>query len=752
MIKKKYIIFFVFFIIAAILNYVFFYKIDGSHFLFMGDQFFRFNYFEAFINSFFIQKPENLSVLNGWQFTTQYWDALYYLLAYSLHLPFIIAEKILFFLLLFLSLSLSYVGLKKLNNLLTLQVNTLSLLIITVWYCINPYTVILWHGGVYNLGSSLTYSLAPLIIYYSHLALLKNTNLKNIIIASFLLLIASFTFWLFAPLLLFLILYILGYLTLNRISLKIFIKNSVILLLIYLPLAFPILFGILYEYLNGGGNNNSTFVPTFTNQMGGIRFQLYMWFSWGIYNVWNPRSLFSYGEYYFSQWYLLPTKILYLLIIFGGLLKVIHQWQIVLKSKQKKLEAFLTLEIKMGIIFLFIFLLSAFFAKGAQPPFGQLFLYLYNNMPLFSVFRTPDIRFGFPIILSLSLLLLLIAKQYKIYILVIVLVAIIFFQNYPFFTGVAIKGESIKNRYYDRVLYVPNDYIQVASFLNGDNGSGYILPIPAISYGHYLLDGNKNHIGQDMLSKLIRRPFLYLSLSDGTYQKTYRSLYTALQKKNIDHLRQFPIKYVIFRRDVVCDKCGMIQSSDLDVSYKEVLRNKTFSVYRDENYTPVVSGENITFTQINPIKYRISMRGMQASQYIAFLLSFNKDWEIFLTKAQRTTCKKNIAFPNAKTNECFQELKYLEGDEPSYFWSKPLFEKTHKLYNGYANVWKISPDYIKNNFSRNYYSVSKDGTIDFELVLFYKPQLWFYLTLLLSSVFSLIMATYLILSGMKSKR
>lgn len=744
MLKNNTSILILFFCFSFILTLIFFWGIDKRHFIYMGDQFFRFNYHEAFINSFFIRKPENLGVLNGWQFMTQFWDTLYYLFVYSFNISFITAEKILFFLVLFFSFIGSYFGFKKLNELFSLDLEDWRLFIITMWYCINPYTVILWHGGVYNLGSAMTYAIAPLILYFIHQTCFTQTNIRNVFICAILLYFGSFTFWLFAPLLFFLISYVLLYLILHRKLFLLFLKNILLLIPFYVLLASPIIFSILYEYFNNQGNNNATFTPTFTNQMGGIRFQLYMWFSWGIYNVWNPRSLFSYGEYYFSPWYVIPTKLLYLLILLGGLQISIRQWQIALKSKQKKLVFFLTPEIQLGIIFITIFFLSAFLAKGAQPPLGNIFLYLYNHIPLFSIFRTPDIRFGFPMVLSLAILLLFISRQYRTYIFFIGLGIIIFFQSLPFFTGIAIRGESIKNKYYNRILYIPNDYVQVAKFLNSDPGSGYILPIPSMSYGHYLLDGKKNHVGQDMLSKLIKRPFIYLSLSDGTYQKTYKTLYDALEKKDSNRLGQFPIKYIIFRNDVVCESCKPLSESDLGSSYKEVMLNKTFRVYKNEKYTPLINGNNVTFTQINPLEYRLSIRNLKKSEDINLLLSFSKDWKVFLNTNQDVMRCVQRKILTSDIQECNNQMRYFSDNELQYLWQKPILGKNQREVFGYANSWNIDAVMIKKNFNSRYYTMNKDGSVNISLTLYYYPQVW-YLLIWFVSITSFILITIIVL-------
>ncbi len=184
--------------VALLLNTLFFHGLAAQQMIFSGDQFFRFSEHEAFINSFFLRKPNDLGVLNGWQFTTQFWDALYYLFAYHIGLTPIFAEKTLFFLVLLLSLSLSFLGFHKCAPRFGIKADSGSIYWVTFWYCFNPYTLELWHGGVYNLGACLTYSLAPLIFYLFDDILLLVTVRTKILLCALLMAIASFTFWLFA--------------------------------------------------------------------------------------------------------------------------------------------------------------------------------------------------------------------------------------------------------------------------------------------------------------------------------------------------------------------------------------------------------------------------------------------------------------------------------------------------------------------------------------------------------------------------
>ena len=53
-----------------------------------------------------------------------------------------------------------------------------------------------------------------------------------------------------------------------------------------------------------------------------------------------------------------------------------------------------------------------------------------------------------------------------------------------------------------------------------------------------------------------------------------------------------------------------------------------------------------------------------------------------------------------------------------------LFEDTQKEALGYANKWTIDPEKIKNALSSEYYETNPDGSINIDLVLYFKPQIY----------------------------
>ena len=89
--------------------------------------------------------------------------------------------------------------------------------------------------------------------------------------------------------------------------------------------------------------------------------------------------------------------------------------------------------------------------------------------------------------------------------------------------------------------------------------------------------------------------------------------------------------------------------------------------------------------------------------------------------------------------ECYSE------DKSSVIWwmyrlkENAIFDDSHQLVNGYANGRTLDADYIKRNFSKEYYKENPDGSIEVNLTLYFKPQLYFYVGLWVSGVTLLIL-------------
>lgn len=742
------IILFIFLLISTVFTKNAFNNLEPNQFLFIGDQFLKFNSYETFIDSFFKRRFDNFGVHNSFHMIVGFWDLLFFFIAHKVGLSIVVMEKLLFTLVIFGSLYISWIGFWKLNTLFNFKVNQILVFALTIWYVFNTYTLILWHGGVYNITSGITYSLLPLTFYLFHKVAFSSTTLPTKIYLAFLFFLSSFAFWMFAVSVFFYLSYYvisIGLIYYSSRSVKPIItsiKALVTLALIYIPMSAFVIINIVNEFIGKSGDNSVLYQPTFGNLQGGFIYQLLMRFSWGMYTLWEPRTSYSFAEYFFTNVYTIATVFLYIIILLGLILNFRARKESVSISKP-----FTNLQL-MSLISA-VLVISLFLGKAHQPPFGTIFLFLYEKVPFFSVFRSSDIRFGFSTVFSIVLLLLLASKYINKVLLGILIILISIIQSYYLLNGTALRGEYTEGQFTDRIVSYSHYQIDLANFLNANSSNfGYILPLPYVEAGHFSLDGNDYFIGQDILPKIINNPFVYPSSWGTIYSNSYRVLITQLRDKAFADINQFPIKYILFRKDVICSDCAPITNTDLPQEFEQVFTNSMYDLYESKGSPHILNSENIKFRIINPVKFHILFENVTDTQTLSFLNSYNKSWKLYLAPINSfEACSPTLINTKSNFSECSSTLKFIEGEELTYLYREDIFSESHKEYLGYANSWFIDPEVIKNinNSNSKAYTVNPDGSINFSLVLYYKDQSYLYLSAIISIASLLGCTMYLVL-------
>lgn len=184
--------------------------------------------------------------------------------------------------------------------------------------------------------------------------------------------------------------------------------------------------------------------------------------------------------------------------------------------------------------------------------------------------------------------------------------------------------------------------------------------------------------------------------------------------------------------------------------------NKYFSLYKNKIDSSILVSNNLFYKRINPTKYKLKIRINDSdSNDVVFLRNFSTNWKIFINPINQNFYCNNIAHDSylAERNvECIVSQKFFEGEELSYLYKKPIFDDTHKTVFDYANQWTIDPQYIKQNFPKEYYKENPDGSIDVELTLYFKPQSYFYLGLIISGTTFLSCLGYLVFIEIKKRK
>jgi hypothetical protein len=147
-----------------------------------------------------------------------------------------------------------------------------------------------------------------------------------------------------------------------------------------------------------------------------------------------------------------------------------------------------------------------------------------------------------------------------------------------------------------------------------------------------------------------------------------------------------------------------------------------------QDILPAIATPKLEYRQINPTKYVVNVLGAKESFPLIFSESFHPDWKIYVQpELAGQGAGKFISENNQGT---IQNENLAGGRFYDLLFRKPVLDDKHLLINGFANAWWIDINEIKNQKSKiKSYIENPDGSIDFELIIEFEPQKYFYLGL-----------------------
>jgi len=265
---------------------------------------------------------------------------------------------------------------------------------------------------------------------------------------------------------------------------------------------------------------------------------------------------------------------------------------------------------KTILFFSSLVLLGSFLAKGANPPFGQMNIWLFQNFPGMVMFRDPT-KWYLLIALSYSILIPYALKEISKYF----KFAIILFVLYFIYLINPISGQI-------KIHQVPQEYVQLKNFLDSQKTFSRTLWIPQWQRFGYFSNLHPA-IGREELLK-------------GNAKKQISQLDQSL-------LKDSSIKYVI----VPYDSKGEIFLKDRrydNKSYQETVADirkirwlkevdgfgkiGVFEVpnSKDHFWSPQES-LRVRYQYVNPTKYILNVQNAKKGDILVFSESFDKYWE-----------------------------------------------------------------------------------------------------------------------------
>jgi hypothetical protein len=327
---------------------------------------------------------------------------------------------------------------------------------------------------------------------------------------------------------------------------------------------------------------------------------------------------------------------------------------------------FLNSKLKIQRIILFFALLgliSAFLAKGTQEPFGGIYIWLFQHIPGFSLFRDST---KFYMLIALSYSILVPFSLWKISEKALVVKNKILYKNLIIISFILFWIFSLRLLFVPgqlKIHQVPESYVQLKDFIASQNQFFRTLWIPSWQRYGYFSDINPA-VGRGEL-------FKHASTS---------AMISELKEKGKEvELQDFGIKYVI----VPEDSEGEIFLDDRRYSeriYKKTILEieKIKGMKKIRNFGKIVvfeisnprdkfwissSNKNakVSYKMINSTKYLVSVKNINKNDIIVFSERFDPNWTMknseFKVKSSKLENKLNN-FVLPKTGKYSFEVYY----------------------------------------------------------------------------------------------
>ena len=422
-------------------------------------------------------------------------------------------------------------------------------------------------------------------------------------------------------------------------------------------------------------------------------------------------------------------------------------------------------------IFLFVltsFITSLYFLTVNIGPLKDVFI-LMGRIPGFTMFRNfydkfaPGYIFFYSVLITISLVL--IKKRFpKKYIFFNLLFFSIIFINFIPIKETINSPVWLTNNIY-RTITIPKEYLNFMNRIKANiSPTNTILDLP---YGTTVYTEIKDENSNNRVYIGVSPVKLFSGVNDisgdQSFNFTNENYAVDSDLVNRDYvnfnnfLYNYDINYVLMTKNLPTE----ILSSYVfyepflvkqDKPFLKAILNKKILVSSKGNYVLystkkqniLLSSQNLYFQKINPVKYLLYIKNIKVPQKLYFNDSYHFDWNLFLQKDPSLTfCSKIISTVN-NTTECENNFSFFNLSEMSYLFKSPIFSSSHTLVNNFSNAWVIDPNFIKKNYGQNFYTVNKDGSINIELVLYFKQQLYFYYGLIITLIFILGSTIYLI--------
>lgn len=446
----------------------------------------------------------------------------------------------------------------------------------------------------------------------------------------------------------------------------------------------------------------STFEPTvLATATGNILYPLLNLFHRQIISDFEWQYLTQYRNYY--DW-ILFLNFIFPIILFIGVLNA----KKILKSNRFKLY----------LLFLVAFVFALYLFTINISVLKSMFL-LLGRIPGFVMFRNYFDKFsiGYVFIYSICIagaLIITNLRFKKIKIPLLIFIILLVFLNAVPMKDI-INGPLWKTRNFLKTVEFNREYGELTGYIKKSIGKDEIiltLPFNAAAYAVIPNDDGKGgYVGTSPMKILTGVNDITGNLSfPSDIAGQFLDLLKANDYEGINKfLAQHHINYILVEKNLTSElKNGYFFDHDIlklqdENFFKNILGNKVYQtsgnsyiLYRSKTPTLVLSGPIKYFHKINDVKYSMHIALSNKKEILKFSEPFHSGWKLYKRE---------------------QNSESMLGDT-LFIFKKPLFENTHTVSSsGYGNVWTIG---------------KVNGKADYDIVLYFMPELLFYIGLLLS--------------------
>ena len=396
---------------------------------------------------------------------------------------------------------------------------------------------------------------------------------------------------------------------------------------------------------------------------------------------------------------------------------------------------------RLSLFFLGVFVLGTFLVTGTSSPFGGLKEFFYS-FKVYAMFREVGhfyILFLVSILAIWRMAFLSFKGNILKYGVIVFLMTLIIINISVLHKNAPIVDYSFLRNQFPDPSNIASTTIRVAQY-------PALGPFRSIKFSNDFTFAGWNPIVR--FSKLNYVSEEYIP----TFSLDKRNLVMSIQGGNPDRslMYKYNIGYIqdssnihqsVFNRYVPSSVSGPADFYSQQNLLKQTLGDTVNNTYDFSDSIPgliYTSGEGdnnsqVIFSKISSVKYHISLKEISAPIQLFFLENYHNSFKLYSGDFD-TVCKGvSFQYKTSGSTECLgTENERYKFSDISYFFKRPLFDDSHKIFNDYANEWTIDPEYIKKNFTKDQYHENSDGSIDLDLTLYFKPQSYFYLGLIIS--------------------